>query len=301
MTVSVVICTRNRADLIGDAVGSVMKNDHPNFEVVVIDQSDTDATRQALAAWIDGDARLQYVHTTRVGLSAAYNTGIARTSGEIVAFTDDDCVAPPDWLRQVESAFERYRDADLLYGQVLAPTRLRDAPGVLPTLAIAKAERISRRDGFKIYGMGANFAARRRLFRRIGGFDEVLGGGGPLRSSQDFDLQYRVYSRGLVSVLAPEVTVDHYGLRSADEWPKTLVAYGIGDGGFYMKHIRSGDLFALRLLLWRLAMQAPRQLVKALLQRPNDMAYIGGLARGLKESYRFSVDRKRRLYVVPSL
>ena len=47
-------------------------------------------------------------------------------------------------------------------------------------------------DTADIYGMGANFAARRGLMERVGGFDEILGGGGPLKSSQDFDLQYRV-------------------------------------------------------------------------------------------------------------
>ncbi len=297
MRLSAAICTRNRDDQIARAVESVLTNDYPNFELIVVDQSDSDATRRALDGLIRAYPNLRYVHTTRVGLSSAYNTAISRTTGDLIAFTDDDCVAPRDWLRQVERAFVENPDADLLYGQVLAPAELRGAPGVLPELPIPALRRISRRDGFQIFGMGACFAARRQLFNDIGGFDEVLGGGGPLRSSQDFDLQYRVYKAGLVTLLAPDVKVDHYGLRTRADWPKTLVAYGVGDGGFYMKHARCGDLFAAWLIIGRLANQTPRQLVKAALRRPYAGDYLRGMVRGLRESFKFRVDRDSRLYV----
>jgi glycosyltransferase involved in cell wall biosynthesis len=299
MRVTAVICTFNRPDLIRGAVSSVLANDHPDFELVVVDQSTSDATRRELTDLIAADPRLRYLHTTRVGLSAAYNAGIARGTGELLAFTDDDCLAPVDWLRTIEQAFAQEPDADLLYGQVLIPASLRAATGIVPSLPIATRRRISRRDGFMIYGMGANFAARRRLFDLVGGLDEVLGGGGPLRSSQDFDLQYRVYRAGLVTLLAPEVKVDHYGLRSAEQWPQTMTAYGIGDGGFYMKHIRCGDLFALRLLAARLAWHLPRGLIKPILRRPYSPNYVSGLFRGLSESFRFPVNRHQRLYVTP--
>lgn len=298
MHLTAVICTRNRPAGIGRAVSSVLGNDHPDFDLIVIDQSDTDATRDALADLITAHPNLTYVHTTRVGLSAAYNAAIARAAGELIAFTDDDCVAPPDWLQQVERAFAEAQDADLLYGQVMAPADLNGVPGVLPTLPITRTRRLSRRHGFRIYGMGANFAARRRLFERIGGFDEVLGGGGPLRSSQDFDLQYRVYRAGLVTLLTPTVRVDHYGLRARADWPKTLTAYGVGDGGFYMKHLRCGDLYAGWLMARILVHQTVRVAVKPLLRRGQHRAeYLRGVLLGARQSYRFGIDPTRRLYI----
>jgi glycosyltransferase involved in cell wall biosynthesis len=298
MRLSAVICTRNRPELIGQAVASVLANDYPTFELIVVDQSDTDATRRALAPLQAAAPTLRYVHTSRVGLSAAYNTAIAESRGEVLAFTDDDCVAPRDWLHQIATTFAREPDVDLIYGQVLCARELRGREGVVPELRIGQPRRISRRHGFVIYGMGANFAARRRLFEVVGGFDEALGGGGPLRSSQDFDLQYRVYRAGLVTLLAPEVVVMHYGWRSPDDWPKTLLAYGVGNGGFFMKHVRCRDLFALRLLLGNLINVGGRDLVKAALGRPYAGAYLRGLLRGLWESFRFPVDRRRRVYVV---
>jgi glycosyltransferase involved in cell wall biosynthesis len=295
VSISVVICTRNRDDLIGQAVGSVLSCEHPSFELFVIDQSDSDATERALDAVRD-DPRLHYVHTDRVGLSSAYNIGIELADGELLAFTDDDCMAPSDWLTSVERAFEAHPDVELLYGQVLLPEALRDADGEVPTLRIGERQIVTAKDGFEIRGMGANYAARASLFRRIGGFDEVLGGGGALRSSQDFDLQYRLYRAGGACLLEPDVRIDHYGLRTKTQWPATLLAYGVGDGAFYMKHARCRDTRALRLIGSKLAREATRAPWRVATRRSEQVNYLRGFVMGMIGSFRFSVDRRRRMY-----
>src|SRR5436190_11746326 len=99
--ISSVMCTRNRPGSIGQAVASVLANDHPDFELVVIDQSTDNLTETALQAHAD-DPRLKYFHVERAGLSAAYNLGISLALAPTVAFTDDDCLAPANWLRSVE-------------------------------------------------------------------------------------------------------------------------------------------------------------------------------------------------------
>src|SRR5437762_4081211 len=103
--VSAVICTRNRPDKIGNAVASVLASDYRSFELVVIDQSTTDATRTVLEPMAQNDPRLRYVHVDESGLSRAYNSAIRRTKGEIMAFTDDDCIVPATWLRAIVDAF----------------------------------------------------------------------------------------------------------------------------------------------------------------------------------------------------
>lgn len=290
---SAVICTRNRPDLIAFAVGSVLANDDPAFELVVIDQSDTGASRRALAAFA-ADNRLRYVHTPRPGLSAAYNRAVREARGDLLAFTDDDCIAPPDWLATVRAEFARDPGADLVYGEVRAAAGL---PGTIPALRFARRRRIGPCDGFVIAGMGANFAARRRAFNAIGGFDEVLGGGGPLRSSQDFDFQFRLFRSSRVSVLSPALAVTHYGVRNDTQWPATRLAYGIGDGAFYMKHVRCGDLLAARLLGKILLLETARTLLKPVLRRQrHPIDYFRGVLEGAWKSFGFAVDRRRRLY-----
>ena len=161
MHLSVVICTRNRPDLIGNAVSSVLAQSYADYDVLVVDQSTDDQTGEIVRSLAASHPRLRYLHTQKAGLSRAYNIGIRETTGEILAFTDDDCIAPPDWLERVLGAFAAEPAADLLYGQVLLPAALADKKDDVPTLGIAQAWTLNRRrSGFMLYGMGANFAAR---------------------------------------------------------------------------------------------------------------------------------------------
>jgi glycosyltransferase involved in cell wall biosynthesis len=294
--VAVVICTRNRPDKIGQAVTSVLANAHPNFDVTIVDQSTDDATEKVIRPLAEGDGRLRYFHVDEAGLSRAYNKGVRLTSGEIIAFTDDDCIVPADWLTTITTAFAADPEGDLLYGRVV-PLAGEEQLGLTPYLDIAEPERLSRKDGFKVFGMGANFAARRRLFETIGGFDEVLGGGGPLRSSQDFDLAYRAYRAGRVILLRPEVWLEHDGRREAVDWPALLRNYGVGDGAFYSKHVRCRDPYALWLLSKKLVIGGPRRLAKRVLGREHGRdEYTRGIVQGVRDGLKFDVRRDERLY-----
>jgi GT2 family glycosyltransferase len=243
------------------------------------------------------DPRLKYFHVDKPGLSRAYNTGIGRSSGALIAFTDDDCIVPVDWLRRIERAFEEEPDADLLYGQVVEKPIVSPYGSVTPTLLFDKPERLSRQDGFRVIGMGANFAARRRLFVAIGGFDEVLGGGGPLRSSQDFDLAYRTYRAGSVILLRPEVTLLHDGHREPEDWPAVLHNYGVGDGAFYSKHVRCGDMYALYLLVRQIYHHGSRILLKTLVGRAPLREYFLGILIGVRDGFKFKIDRREKRYL----
>ena len=297
--VTCVICTVDRPELIASAVASVLEGTTRECELIVIDQSRDDGTEVACRRFMD-DARFRYQHSSVRGLSAAYNRGIAEARTEIMAFTDDDCVARPDWLANVIAVFAAHPDIDMLYGQTLAPAGFDAGDDVIPTLTFPAPRIIGRGHELAIIGMGANFAIRRRLIDRIGGFDEALGGGGPLRSSQDFDFQYRAYRAGALVRLSPEVNVDHYGLRARGaQWDRTMEAYGVGDGAFYWKHVRCGDIVALRLFAQRLAKLAVRELANPIRRKPSQSAYLRACFTGVRQSMRFHINGERRLYVLP--
>lgn len=304
MKVSVVICTRNRPDTVGQALESVADCDFPNFDVHVMDQSTDDKTRaivENLAQRFAHKLKINYHHLDKAGLSRAYNLGISASDGEIVACTDDDVVVPRDWVAEIAKAFRADPQAGLLYGQVLVPESLKEAERngvVVPNLPIRKYERLIKGGKlFRVFGMGANFALRRTTIDRVGGFDEALGGGGPLRSSQDFDFAYRVYRAGLAVILVPEVKVDHYGSRTSDQWPATMKAYGVGDGAFYSKHIRCGDPLALMLFGKVLLTAGARYAKTALLERKlREDDYTPNLFVGIRDAAKFAIDPKLRLY-----
>jgi glycosyltransferase involved in cell wall biosynthesis len=295
--VSAVICTRNRPDKIGHSIEMVLANRYPNFDLTVIDQSTNDETETIVRAIASRDNRLRYKRMTTAGLSRAYNQGITATTGETLVFTDDDCLAPPDWIENIVAAFAKEPDGELLYGQVLAAFPEGGGDKLTPVLVIAKPKRLDRKGGFHVCGMGANFAARRSLFNRIGLFDVALGGGGPLKSSQDFDFAYRAYRHGAVTLLRPEVIMRHDGRREAEDWPNLLLAYGFGDGAFYSKHVRCRDPYATWLALRVVALTSVKVAVKrALGEKTLNAKYLAGFIQGVRGGLKFDVDRTTLLY-----
>ena len=298
--VSAVICTRNRADKIGQAIESVLANTYSNFDVTVVDQSTNSETEKIVRSLAQGNSRVRYNRMSQAGLSRAYNLAINCTTGTHIAFTDDDCIVPTDWMQKIVHAFQEQPDSELLYGQVLPLHPDSVEIGWTPSLTFDKPERLDQINGFRIFCMGANFAARRSLFDRVGLFDEALGGGGPLKSSQDFDLAYRAYRRGAAILLRPEVTLLHDGQRTTADGPALLFAYGFGDGAFYSKHARCLDLYATWLTTKVLAKAGVKSAVRSVLSYKTDNnAYFWGFIKGAREGMRFDVDRSTLLYKLP--
>jgi GT2 family glycosyltransferase len=302
-SVAICICTCDRPDVIARALESVLGQSVRPDELIVVDQSRGGETERIVADIKAREPWISYLHVAERGLSRAYNTATANTNSDLLAFTDDDCVAPAGWLEQIVQCFDAEPDTGLLYGQVLIPAELKgseNVDGITPALPIHRRRRMSLRDGYEVFGMGANFAARRSLLTDLGGFDVVLGGGGPLQSSQDFDLSYRAFRRGHTVLLAPEVVVYHYGFRAHSDWPKVVSSYGIGMGGFYAKHVRLGDLYAMRLLGAKLMREGLRALKKSVGGHGQviDWTLFGYTLIGLKRSFQFSIDRDAMLYRV---
>jgi glycosyltransferase involved in cell wall biosynthesis len=296
--VSAIICTRNRPDKIGQAVVSVLANTFPNFDLTVIDQSTSDETERVVRSIGERDARVRYHRMSKFGLSRARNLAIASSTGTIIASTDDDCLVPSDWIEKIVRAFEEQRDGELMYGQVLPAYPENGGDALTPSLRINKPERLDRANGFRVFGMGANFAARRSLFERAGMFDEALGAGGRLKAAEDFDLAYRAYRRNAVILLRPEVTVRHDGRREREEWPALLRSYGFGDGAFYLKHVRCRDPYFAWLAAKTFTYLSAKFIAKSALgRRPAEIHYLSGFVQGVRGGLKFGVDRTTLLYV----
>src|SRR4051794_3095632 len=110
-----------RPDTVADAIRSIRAQTHTDWELVVVGQGDEHILRAVVENAADGDPRLFYVHLTRKGLSIARNSALSRATGDVIAFTDDDCIAPPDWLAEVVAAFGRYPDIGLVFGSLVKP------------------------------------------------------------------------------------------------------------------------------------------------------------------------------------
>jgi glycosyltransferase involved in cell wall biosynthesis len=103
--VSVIVCTYNRQAEIGVCLDSLYDQDYPDYEIVVVDDASTDATPQRLDAYRSRPDTQIVRNQTNRGVSGARNVGIRRATGVIVAFTDDDCIAPQGWLSELVMGF----------------------------------------------------------------------------------------------------------------------------------------------------------------------------------------------------
>jgi hypothetical protein len=119
--VSVILPTRDRPALLPRAVASLLEQLYDRWELVVVDDGDTDAVEQALAGV--EDERVVVADGPRRGLGAARNAGLDAATGDIVCYLDDDNVMHPLWLLAVAHVFTARTDVDVAYGVTLAEHR----------------------------------------------------------------------------------------------------------------------------------------------------------------------------------
>lgn len=292
--ISVLIPTRERPQQLDACLRSVLASDHKSFEVIVIDQS-------PVAYSGIRDPRLHVHHSPSRGKSTALNVAMQLASGQLFAFTDDDCTVSADWLTRGQEHMELRPEIDLIYGALIA---IPHNPSLwfVPTFAPERLEVVSdardRLRGLRTVA-GANMFARRELFERIGGFDNAIGPGAPFRSSEEFDIGYRALRDGAKILRDPENGVLHWGKRSQGDGSgqRLYNDYRYGQGAVFAKHVRSGDLMALRASLAIILKELGRELCSSLIHRNRAgvhpvIEWLSGFGRGL----RTPVDASRRLF-----
>jgi hypothetical protein len=101
--VSVVVCSYNGGKTLEQCLRSLQALDYPDYEVIVVDDGSTDDTGEILARFPE----VRAVRQSNQGLSFARNVGLRLATGEVVAYTDSDCYADPDWLTLLVDQLER--------------------------------------------------------------------------------------------------------------------------------------------------------------------------------------------------
>ena len=296
--ISVIICTRNRPEDVTLCLPSVLACLRDDWEVVLVDQSDNPDTRAVAERLALSCPALRCLPAATVGKSRALDFGIGMAHGELLAFTDDDCEAPPDWLEKIVAEFAAAPSAEILFGPVLPSPAIPDLANVcVPAWSFPEARDL--RPG-EVCGMGANMALRRSVLARLPAgplFDPAMGPGAPFPAGEEGDFVYRLRRGGATAALRPSLALWHRAWRSKDRWPSILYGYGLGEAAFFAKHARCGDGKAVGQLLMRLTYTAARAGVKTMLRRQNDdRSFLRGFSHGLTLSLRFDVDRQTRLY-----
>lgn len=281
LRVTVAVCTRNRADKIGECLDALAALDYPEhlLDILIVENAPSnDSTRDLVARY----PAMRYVREPRPGLDWARNRAVREARGEIVAYTDDDVSVDPGWVRAIAAAFAEEPQAMCVTGLVL-PDEI-DTPAQLLfekyggfgrgfTRAVYKVdpgERTARLyGGTGRFGTGANMAFRREFFDREGLFDPALDVGTPTNGGGDLEMFFRVLKSGHALVYEPAAMVRHRHRREYAELRRQLENNGIG---FYAYLVRTAQAHPderaaiLRLGVWWLWWWNARRLLRALVR-----------------------------------
>ena len=217
-SISVLVCTRGRPEHLRRCLSALQRLNPGPAEIIVVDNAPED---QSVFEVVKAFAGVIYCPEHAVGLSRARNRGIWRSSGEILAFTDDDAMVHPGWLLGVRQSLSQ-KGIYGMSGLVLAEKLETESQvrfefdfggfngGYRPIVFDSFFFKSMLNKGVPVWriGAGANMAFRREVFSRIGFFDERLGAGAA-GCCEDSEFWYRMLAAGMAIRYEPRAVIWH--------------------------------------------------------------------------------------------
>src|SRR2546421_442864 len=224
--VSVIVCSYNGGHTLAACLDSLGKLNYPNYEVILVDDGSTDDTAYVAAQF----PSVRYIHQSNHGLSHARNTGAAAAKGEVLAYTDSDCMADVDWVYHLIGTLVSGDYSGVGGPNITPPARnwiqacVAAAPGgpnhVLLTDTVAE------------HIPGCNMAFYRWAFQGVGGFDPEY-----RKAGDDVDFCWRIQQAGWVIAFSPTAIVWHYRRFTLRDFLKQQDGYGEAESLLRFKHL----------------------------------------------------------------
>ncbi len=223
--ISVVICAYNAERTMDACLASLRTLRYPNYEVIVVNDGSTDRTLEITQRYPE----VRIFSQENKGLSVARNVGIENATGEIVAFTDSDCVVDPDWL-----TYLAYKFAHNGFVAVGGPNLPPPEDARIPACVAASPggpTHVLIDDEVAEHIPGCNMAFLKSAFDEIGGFDPIYRAAG-----DDVDLCWRLQNQGHPIGFSPAAMVWHFRRNTIKAYLKQQMGYGKAEAQLYFKH-----------------------------------------------------------------
>ncbi|BAS28093.1 glycosyltransferase family 2 protein [Limnochorda pilosa] len=265
--VSLIVATRNRSEQLATLFASLRGQSHRQFSVIVVDQSDNlkaSLTRRVCETYTSV-FDIVYLRCDRTGLSVARNVGLARQQGDIVGFPDDDCWYDQWVLESVVRWFDDHPSYGFVQGAYTEPGLANPAFPNRPreiTLWHPMAHSVGL------------FVRRAALERSNARFDESVGAGTLLPTSEELDLVLGLLEAGIKGRYDPKIIVNHRIKRGLGSEKQALAAIRARNY-VYAKHVRAGAGQVVIQILARLLKYSARAAVSSRGRRELG-AIIGG-------------------------
>ena len=223
---SVVVCSYNGAKTLDRCLTSLKEINYPNYEVILVDDGSTDNTQEIAARhpWVKN------IRQENKGLSFARNVGAHASGGDVIVYTDSDCMADPDWLYYLMGTLLSGDYAGVGGPNISPPAEnwvqacVSAAPGgpnhVLLTDVVAE------------HIPGCNMAFHRWAFDQVGGFDPEY-----RKAGDDVDFCWRLQQSGGVIAFSPAAIVWHYRRFTLQAFRKQQQGYGEAESMLRFQHL----------------------------------------------------------------
>jgi len=241
---SVIIPTRNRANMLKGTLESIAKQNLPQqcFETIVVDNGSTDKTKKAAKSFIDKIPNLRYFYEETPGLHVGRHKGLKEAKADILVYADDDIEAFPTWLETIAEAFED-KDVVLAGGKVLPKFESKPPEWLMKMWVKKKSDKkvlgslsiIDLGDEIReispYYVFGCNFAIRKSILLETGGFHpdgmprELI----RYRGDGESYVSGYILKKGYKTIYYPEASVYHHV-------PESRMAFGY----FYQRAFADG-------------------------------------------------------------
>ena len=224
-SISVVVCSYNGSRTLEECLESLMRLDYPDYEVILVDDGSTDSTPEIAARF----PNVRTIRQENEGLSVARNVGARAARGEIVAYTDDDCVVDEGWLLYLAGALADPK-IDAVGGPNISPPSdnwvakcVAASPGNPSHVMLddRRAEHVP----------GCNMAYRRDVLLRMGGFDPQF-----RQAGDDVDVCWRLLDEGRTIGFAAGAMVWHHRRCTLKTYLKQQKGYGRAEAMVQFKH-----------------------------------------------------------------
>jgi GT2 family glycosyltransferase len=222
--ISVVVPTYKRPELLNRCLTALFMQtmDSSHYEIVVVDDGPTDETKQVVLSWSQKSGpRVRYLaNDTRHGPAAARNRGWQAADGDVIAFTDDDCIPAADWL-EVGSAPFADSTVHGISGRIIVP---------VPSAPTDYERTVAGLEHGPF--ATANCLYRRSVLSMVGGFDERF----TVAWREDTDLEFALRAQGYRLVRQPAAIVVHPVRTTRWGISLTLQRNNIFNALLYKKH-----------------------------------------------------------------
>ena len=215
--ISAIICTHNRDQYLGAAIDSLLNQSFDRYEVIVVDNASTDTTAAVVKARLQ-DSRLRDVYEPTLGLSVARNRGAQESTGQILAYLDDDAEASEQWLTSLMRVFDEHEKIAIAGGKVtlLWPEPITAPPNwISDDLASGLGaydlgDKLTFITNPNLTPRGLNYAIRKTFLDTVGGFDANLGRVGKnLLSNEELHMTQLALRQGWQVAYIPEALAAH--------------------------------------------------------------------------------------------